>query len=73
MILLLGYESVQELQSCIGKPLNYKETSIFTSNYKHNGTFVASYKPSLTQGAGKQFFVRITMKDGLIKTVGDEL
>jgi|TARA_R110001606_G_scaffold369774_1_gene525978 hypothetical protein len=73
MILLLGYESIDQLKACLGKPLNYKETSVFNSSYKHNGTFVASYRPDVTKGEGRQFFVRITMKDGLITLVGEEL
>jgi hypothetical protein len=73
MILLLGYKTVAELKMCIGEPLSYKEVGFYTSNYKHTGSFVASHRPSLIQGEGEDFFVRITMKDGLIELVEGEL
>ena len=69
MMILHGYKSKKELKGCIGEPLNYEETSLFGPEYTPNGTFVAAHRPAITGGKGKEFFTKITMKDGLIEKV----
>ena len=68
MMLLTGYKSKKELKECIGKPLEYQETSIFGDEYKANGSFVVARRPHLL-GGGREFFAKITMKDNLIAKV----
>jgi len=68
MMLLTGYKSKKELKECIGKPLEYQETSIFGDEYKANGSFLGARRPHLL-GGGREFFAKITMKDNLIAKV----
>jgi hypothetical protein len=70
MMLLTGYKSKKEMkETAIGKPLKYRETSIFGAEFKANGTFVAAHRPAVTGLAGREFFAKITMENGLIKKV----
>ena len=68
MTMLVFYPSKKTLKENIGKPLKYKETSMFGTEYKSDGTFVVSNRPSMT-GMGREFFAEVTMEDGLIKKV----
>lgn len=69
MMLLIGYTSKKELKAAIGKPLSYEETSMFGPEFKTNGTFCAAHRPAITGTEGREFFAKITMKDGLIEKV----
>lgn len=67
MILVTAYYSKKELKASIGKPLKYRETSIFGEEFKRDGTFSVAHRPSLGYfRAGREFFATVTMKDGLI-------
>ena len=68
MMLLTGYASKKELKKCIGKPLQFLETSAFGAEYKSTGSFVGARIPHLL-GGGREFFAKITMKDDLITEV----
>ena len=58
------------MKECIGQPLRYTETSLFGEEYKSDGSFVGCNRPSLPEGTGtREFFAKVTMKDGLISTV----
>lgn len=58
------YKNKKELKEQVGKPLFYKETSIFGDEYKSNGTFlVADGSPQ------RKWFAKITIKNGLIAKV----
>ncbi|NBV83106.1 hypothetical protein EBR57_03170 [bacterium] len=58
------YKNKKELKDQVGKPLLYKETSIFGEEYKSNGTFVvADGSPQ------RKWFAEITMKDNIIVKV----
>lgn len=69
MMLLTGYKSKKELKENIGKPLRYRETSIFGPEYDPNGTFTAAHRPAITKLPGREFFATVTMSDGLIKKI----
>ena len=67
-MMIVHYPSKKVLKENIGKPLIYRETSLFSPEYTPNGKFCASNRPHIT-GLGREFFAEITMKDGLISKV----
>jgi hypothetical protein len=68
MTLLANYPTKKELKANIGKPLRYTETSMFGEEYRDNGVLTVAHRPHMT-GKGREFFARVTMKDGLIEKV----
>lgn len=69
-ILVTGYASKKELKAAIGKPLKYIETSAFGPEFKADGTFTVAHRPALgINPKGREFFARVTMKNGLIHKV----
>ena len=69
-MMIFNYESKKQMKECIGQPLKYTETSLFGEEYKSDGSFVGCNRPSLPEGTGtREFFAKVTMKDGLISTV----
>lgn len=55
------YKTKKALKESIGKPLKYRETSIFGEEYISSGKFaVADYSPK------RSWFAQVTMKDDLI-------
>lgn len=66
--MIVHYPSKKELKAAIGRPLKYTETSLFQPEYKDNGEFTVARRPHL-QGGGREFFARVTMKDGKIAKV----
>lgn len=66
--MLAIYPSKKVLKENIGKRLNYRETSMFGSEYKSNGSFVVCNRPSIT-GIGREWFAEVTMKDDIINKV----
>tara|TARA_R110000744_G_scaffold204463_1_gene323252 strand:+ start:823 stop:1062 length:240 start_codon:yes stop_codon:yes gene_type:complete len=68
MTMIAVYPSKKVLKENIGKPLKYRETSMFGEEYKDNGTIVVVNRPHMT-GIGHEFFAEVTMKDGLISKV----
>ena len=69
-MMIFNYESKKQMKECIGQPLRYTETSLFGEEYKSDGSFVGCNRPSLPEGTGtREFFAKVTMKDGLISTV----
>jgi hypothetical protein len=70
MMLLTGYKSKKELKENIGQTLRYRETSVFGPEYLADGTFAAAHRPAVTGLPGREFFAKITMKNGLIHKVG---
>lgn len=68
-MLILLYKSKKELKGEIGKPLKYRETSIFGPEYKENGSFIGSNRPSITGIRGREFYAKVQMKDGKIEKV----
>jgi hypothetical protein len=67
-MLIFDYPTKKELKAQIGKPLNYRETSLFGIEYKRDGYLVGCNRPHIT-GHKREFFAEVTMQDGLIKTV----
>ena len=67
-MLVTGYATKKELKAAIGQPLHYRETSMFGEEYRADGTFVVARRPHLL-GGGREFFARVTMRDGLIEGV----
>jgi hypothetical protein len=67
-MLILNYENKNALKECIGKPLNYEETSIFGAEYEDNGILTGCNRPHIT-GYKKEFFANVVMENGLIKEV----
>lgn len=68
-MLVTGYTSKKELKASIGKPLVYQETSLFGPEYKPNGSLYVAHRPRITGLGGREFFAKVTMQDGLIKSV----
>ena len=68
-MIILNYRSKKMLRENIGQPLRYTETSFFGPEYKTNGVLTGSNRPQITGNGGREFFARVTMKDGLIKEV----
>lgn len=68
-LLVVGYKSKKQMKTeCIGKPLNYRETSLFGPEYKRDGSFSVASRPSMG-GGPREFFARVTMRNGLIEKV----
>jgi hypothetical protein len=67
-MMILNYPTKKDLKAAIGKPLLYTETSMFGPEYTANGTFSGCNRPHLT-GYKREFFARVTMRDGLIEKV----
>jgi len=68
MAMLGIYPSKKVLKENIGKPLKYRETSIFGPEYRDNGIFAIANRPKIT-GIGTEWFAELIMKDGLIYKV----
>lgn len=67
-MLVLIYESKKQLKENIGKPLRYRETSIFGEEYTDNGSITGSNRPHIT-GFKREFYANVTLKNGLIERV----
>ena len=67
-MIILYYESKKQLNAAIGKRLNYRESSIFGSEYTENGVIYGSNRPHIT-GFKREFYAAITLKNGLIEKV----
>ena len=69
-MMIVNYPSKKELKACIGQPLQYTETSFFGPEYKANGEFSVSNRPTIpghgSNRGKREFFARVTMKDGKI-------
>jgi len=68
-MLVTGYKSKKELKENIGKPLAYRETSIFGPEYRDNGMLYVAHRPAVTGLPGREFFAQVEMRDGLISKV----
>lgn len=69
-ILVTGYKSKKELKAAIGQSLEYMETSLFGPEYKSDGEFSVAHSPAFgINPNGREFFARVTMKDGKIAKV----
>lgn len=67
-MLILDYPSKKELKENIGKPLKYRETSLFGEEYVANGNITGCNRPHLT-GHKREFYAQVTLRDGLIVEV----
>lgn len=67
-MVILNYKTKKELKESIGKPLRYRETSLFGAEYVANGYVTGSNRPHLT-GYKREFYARIKLVDGKIKKV----
>ena len=56
-MIIFNYPSKKVLKECIGKPLNYIETSLFGNEYVRNGTMTGANRPHIT-GQGREFFCK---------------
>ena len=69
MTLIANYPSKKFVaKKCIGKPLQYIETSFFGPEYRDNGVLTVANRPHIT-GIGREWFGQVTMENGLIKAV----
>lgn len=69
-ILVTGYKSKKEMKAAIGQPLKFTETSVFGPEYRSDGSFCVAHRPALgINPNGREFFARVTMKDGKIAKV----
>lgn len=59
------YPTKKALKESVGKPLRYRETSLFGAEFRENGRF-AVVGPSEYQ---RKWFAQVTMVDGLIAKV----
>ena len=67
-MIVFNYPSKKVLKENVGNRLSYIETSLFGEEYRSNGTLVGANRPHIT-GQGREFFAKVTMKDGLIARV----
>jgi hypothetical protein len=67
-MLIFNYPSKKVLKECIGKPLNFIETSLFGAEFRENGKLVGANRPHIT-GQGREFFAQVVMVDGLVSKV----
>tara|TARA_B110000037_G_C16716754_1_gene341340 strand:- start:120 stop:326 length:207 start_codon:yes stop_codon:yes gene_type:complete len=67
-MIIFNYPSKKELKANIGKPLKYRETSMFGNEYVSDGYLVGANRPHIT-GLGREFFAEVTMKNNLIAGV----
>jgi hypothetical protein len=68
--MLVPYKSKKAMKEEVGKPLRYKETSMFGPEYTANGTFAVAHRPSVDPGdGGREFFAAVTMVEGKIAKV----
>ena len=67
-MIVFNYPSKKELKANIGKPLKYRETSMFGNEYVSDGYLVGANRPHIT-GLGREFFAEVTMKNNLIAGV----
>jgi major membrane immunogen (membrane-anchored lipoprotein) len=71
-MMILLYPTKKDLKACVGQPLKYEETSMFGPEYKSDGSFTGCNRPSIDRSYKKgwrEFFARVTMKDGKISKV----
>lgn len=69
MTMLAIYPSKKDLKAAVGQRLRYEETSMFGSEYKADGVLTVAGRPHLSSVVKREFFARVTMKDGLIVKV----
>jgi hypothetical protein len=69
MTMLALYPSKKDLKAAVGQPLKFQETSMFGPEYLANGTFVVAGRPHLSSIVKREFFAKVTMKDGKIAKV----
>ena len=67
-MIILNYKTKKELKESIGKPLRYRETSLFGSEYVSNGFVTGCNRPHLT-GYKREFFARVQIENDKIKKV----
>lgn len=68
-MLIFHYPSKKCLRESIGEPLSYEETSVFGPEYRRDGVLTGSNRPTITKIKGREFFARVTLKNGLIAKV----
>ena len=67
-MIIFNYPSKKVLKENVGERLRYIETSMFGDEYVRDGVLTGANRPHIT-GKGREFFARVTMKDGLIARV----
>ena len=69
-MMLVPYESKKAMKAEIGKTLRYTETSCFGPEFKADGSFSVAHRPAIDRGdGGREFFARVTMENGKIRSV----
>jgi hypothetical protein len=69
MTILALYPSKKDLKDAVGHPLKYEETSFFGLEYRSNGVLTVAGRPRMSNIVKREFFAKVTMKDGLIAKV----
>ena len=65
-MLIFDYPSKKHMkENCIGKTLNYIETSIHGLEYRGTGKLIGCNRPHIT-GQKREFFAEVTLKNDLI-------
>ena len=67
-MIVFNYPSKKALKESVGQRLKFIETSMFGDEYVANGFLTGANRPHIT-GKGREFFARVEMQDGLIKSV----
>lgn len=67
-MLIFNYPTKKDMKACIGQPLRYTETSLFSAEYSDNGKLTGCNRPHLT-GYKREFFANVTLVNGLITKV----
>tara|TARA_R100001244_G_scaffold40776_1_gene36646 strand:+ start:363 stop:572 length:210 start_codon:yes stop_codon:yes gene_type:complete len=65
-MLIFNYPSKKYIkENCIGKTLNYQETSLFGLEYRSTGELIGCNRPHIT-GHKREFFASVTLENDLI-------
>ena len=67
-MLIANYPTKKACKESVGQTLRFIETSLFGPEYRPTGVLTVAHRPHIT-GRGREWFARITMKDGLIEKV----
>ena len=69
MTMLANYPSKKAIKEAIGESFKYTETSMFGAEYVDNGTMTVAGRPHMQSYVKREYFARVTVKDGIITKV----
>ena len=67
-MLIFDYPSKKVMKESIGRPLRYRETSMFGDEYAEGKTLTGCNRPHIT-GHKREFFANAVVRDGKLAEV----